>query len=395
LNSTNNSIIDLWYQSAIEGKNIGDENFLSIFKQQEYPGLISTVFERQCNLQCAHCFYKAERATAPQYDIYRIEDILQTLVNQISQHQECFLLHAGRILRKWHIPVLRNVQMANPSVKIGLIDNGSYTKLVNSISFTGLLFDWIDISLDGTLKSHNKQRKHSGAFKMAHQGLVHAQNILKEDGQLTALFTLTTINSHSVAEATDIALRYADEFHLSLISSKEGQEYLIPKISDVEKMWKGIINAVKTHGREKIMVRMYSVVDFLKLANIIGYETISHALLSALVIPKTAGILLDIDGVCFSFFPSSLWPKEEIIVDADGSYRIGYSGQFTLTELQSGYSKLGENILPYTISKLNNKSKIKDLYPKCVETWWNLLGKNKLKDEINVFQTIIRNNERR
>lgn len=393
LSLTNYSIIDLWYQAVIEGENIEDKDFIFTLKQ-ECPGLISTVFERWCNLQCIHCFYEMERATASQCDTYGIEDILQTLVKQVSQSKECHLLHAGRILREWHIPVLRNIQKTNPGVKIGLIDNGSYTKLINKIILSDLLFNWIDISLDGTPEIHNKQRDNSNAFRVAQKGLSEAKNILKKDGKLTALFTLTTINSHSVGKTVDIALEYAHEFHLSPISPRTGQQHLVSSVLDIEKMWNSIVNAVKIHGREKIIIRMYHASDFEKLSHVVGHKTVSQSLKSALVIPETAGLLLDIENICVSFFPSSLWPKEEIIVDADGSYRMGHNGQFTLSELQSGRSRFGQDTLPYTISKLDKASRIVDLYPKCIETWWSLLGKDKLHKEIEVFQTIMKGGDK-
>ena len=308
LNLTSDSIMDSWYQVVVENENIDDKDFISTLKQT-YPGLISIVFERWCNLQCMHCFYEMERVTASQYDIYGIEDILQNLVKQISSEKECHLLHAGRILRKWHIPVLRNIQKTNSGVKIGLIDNGSYTRLINEINLSGLLFDWIDISLDGTSETHNKQRDNQNAFKMALRGLSKAKNILKKEGQLTALFTLTTINSHSVSETIDIALEYADEFHLSLISPRIGQQHLVPGISDIEKMWNSAVNAKKIYGKEKVMIRIYHTRDFEKLSHVVGHKTISQSLTSALVIPETAGLLLDINNINVLLFPSSLLPK--------------------------------------------------------------------------------------
>ena len=308
-------------------------------------------------------------------------EALRNLANQLSRDGSCHLLHAGRILRSWHVPVLRTIQLANSRVKIGLIDSGNYVDLLNTIVQSGLSFDWIDISIDGPAKEHNQQRKNPRAFEMASNGLARGQDILAPNGRLTVLFTLTSINAHAVAETVDVAMENADEFHLSPISPRSGLEELVPLDTDVEQMWCGVLKAVETHGANKIMVRIYSVGELLRLAEVIGRKAVGRAFSRALVFPETAGCLLDLDGVRVSFFPPSLWPKEEIIVDSDAHYRLGYSGQFTLAEHQQGFSISGQDIFPYTVAKLTACSNFEELYPQCVETWWQLLGREKFQKE--------------
>jgi len=374
------SVIDLWYQ-AVTGNGKVSEDELVFALKQEYPGLISAVFERGCTLQCVHCFYQAEAMTAAKADKHGMGSALKNLTSELIRLRPCHLLHAGRILRHWHVRVLRDIKLARPGVKIGLIDSGNYTDLIEVITREGLAFDWLDISLDGPNEAHNKQRRNQKAFQMASNGLARAREVLTPDGRLTCLFTLTTINAHTVAETADIALEQANEFHLSPISPRHGLEELVPSEHDIEAMWEGVLKSVRTHGRDRVMVRMYSASELLRLAKVIGSKTVWQAFAKTLVFPETAGCLLDLDGVRVSFFPPSLWPKEEIIVDADAHYRLGYSGQFTLVEHQQGRSVSGQDISSYTVAKLTSSSCFAELYPRCVETWWRLLGHKKFEQE--------------
>lgn len=384
------STIDLWYNHMTCADGHAQVEDVFAWLKKDTPSLVSVVFERTCNLQCAHCFYLPERATSPRSDKYGLGAILRNLVGQVLENRStCKMLHAGRILRPWHIEVLSELAQ-RPETEIGLIDNGSFTGLINRFQANDFKLDWIDVSLDGTKAIHDRQRAKDGAFEIATNGLALAQEVTKKRGRVSSLFTLTSWNYFDVFATAKQVLALANEFHISPVSPRPGLEHLVVSPQHWNKAWDGIKATHSEFGQERIAVRIYGDVELAKFAQAVGYGKVAEAFMQCMVSPDTASVLLNIDGVRVSFFPVSLWPKEEILVDADGVYRMGYSGQFTLSEHARGKSSTGEEITHFTVGKLSEGSKFDNLYLKCVDSWRRLFGNEKLASERRVIQDILR-----
>jgi len=378
------SVIDHWHGLMAGTKDLATgEDHIFKYLRKEPPTFISVVFERGCSLQCEHCFYQRERSTATTDDKYRLGPILENLVAQIQAYGVGKILHVGRMVRPWHIDILRKIQKEQSSVRIGLIDSGSYVAHMGKMRDAGLLFDWLDISLDGTEEFHNRQRNHREAFRMTLDALTNSRRIVFEAGKVTSLFTLTTINVSCVSETADVALHYADELHICPISPRSDQQHLVVPQDQFEVAWRGIERATRTHGPEKVALRIYSAKEFHKLGCVVGKKLLWESFMNALALPDSVGLLLNVCGVRVFFFPSSLWPKEEIIVDADGAYRTGYSAQFTLKELASGRSDMLVDTRDYTIAKLGPESDFSEVYNRCVDQWWKLMGQKKFAEELH------------
>ena len=379
--------IDTWFQAIVSDNELITPNHVRAALYADKPRLVSAVFERGCNLQCKHCFYTAESFTAPQRDIYDMTQSLQSLAKEFARNGEFHLLHAGRVLQPWHISALVGIKAECSDAKIGLIDSGHYTRIVKIIIDSGLTFDWIDISLDGDKLRHNLQRKSAHAFAMAEAGIQRAHEILSPSGRLTCLFTWTSINSDSLLVAARIALRTTSEFHVSPVSPRNGLAHLTPSRDQTKVMWSQLIKATEEFGSERVVLRIYSTDDILRIAEIVGYGEMLYAFSNVLVYPNTAGCLLNVRGVRITFFPPSLWPKEEVIIDADGYYRLGYSGQFKLSELRSGRSQAGIDIGPYTVGKPTEENFLM-LHERCVSQWWSTIGKGKFEREIHMLKKL-------
>jgi len=146
--------------------------------KQEIPNLISSIWERACNLQCQHCIYQFEKTSQEHSKNSQFADVLAHMVKQMPKITDAprfsqpFLLHEGRILRKWHIGALVKLRNLRKDLQIGLIDNGSYVNLIPEFKKHNLLLDWLDISLDGVRGSHNQQRDpiHKKSFDQTIKG---------------------------------------------------------------------------------------------------------------------------------------------------------------------------------------------------------------------------------
>lgn len=95
-----------------------------------------------------------------------------------------------------------------------------------------------------------------------------------------------------------------------------------------------------------------------------------------------------IDGVPVNYFPVSIWPPEEFIIDADGANRVAFSISHTLKDLQSGKDKEGGDTNGYTVDYLNSNSDFIKTYQKSVDQWMEFKGKDFLKEEVEMFERI-------
>jgi MoaA/NifB/PqqE/SkfB family radical SAM enzyme len=365
--------IDYWFSHITSGENLS-KNILDCL-YGEIPLFISWLGERTCNLQCTHCIFQAEKSYGENKEI---GPILQNLVSLIKKHRQPIVIHEGRILRRWHLPIMKSLQEAGALV--GLIDNGTY---LHHLDFFQRKLDWIDISIDGTLGVHNRQRGHNEAYQTAIKGLKRGRGVANK---VTSLFTLTALNYDNVYDATVSVIEDVDEFHITPVSpARQEIVWTEASIKQFCVAWKQI-RKLKQEYPEKVFVRAYRHEDLVKLS-LIDPKAFANAIRQPIGVSQ-GRIVFKIHGVEVSYLPKSLSINETIVVDTDGWYRLPYSIALTLHELVSGKDRFGNNVKRYSIAELTKNSDIYSIYRIAVDAWWQNFGKQSLYEEkmaLNVY----------
>ena len=199
---------DYWYSRVVENvaKKTPEELEKGMVEalKAEVPMLCSATMERACNFSCKHCLYPKEESSQEESKkvgldkiIYNIIDQMPTketsprnMVGEVRSESPSFL-HIGRILREWHLDILKNIKERRPDIRIGLIDNGTYTKFLDKFKEKNIKLDWLDISVDGVKEFHNLQRGSNSAFDITMNGLKHAREITvrKRGGKVTSFYS--------------------------------------------------------------------------------------------------------------------------------------------------------------------------------------------------------------
>ncbi len=386
---------------------------LLINQKNELPNLVSGVMERACNLQCAHCLYQEEKSSAVVSQEAHLSDRIIDIVSQMPPKSDKSQVKynpkftsIGRILRPWHLDVFAELRSLRPDVRLGLIDNGSFAKLLSKWP-AGFKFDWMDISVDGIEASHNEQRQSPKAFAQAIEGLKYAREVTKspeEGGQVSSLLTLTKINAHDIEAVADTlltipdggALPLADKFNITTVGpTNEINRQLETSTEDFRVAWEQIKKVCQKYNRDdkkRVVFGIYRIQDIEKLAAVVGekrfleYFTAEGNILPAKV--ERNFVVLEIDGVPVDYQPLSIWTPEEFAIDADGSYLAAYAVKYTLDELQSGRAKDGSDTTAYTFERLTEETNFRETYERAVDTYWTRFGKAGLEKEIATFKRI-------
>lgn len=132
------------------------------------------------------------------------------------------------------------------------------------------------------------------------------------------------------------------------------------------------------HFAKPVILRSYSLDDFVTLLTILGKETARQALQSALVIYNA--IVLDI-GVPLYFYPKSLWANETLVIDADGWWRLPYCVAYPLALLQAGVDAQGNDLSHFSIAPTGLGMNIPLLYRAAAGNWWATIGQECLSQE--------------
>ncbi|MFA6414451.1 MAG: hypothetical protein WC217_01765 [Candidatus Paceibacterota bacterium] len=402
-----------WYWGMVGGEPINDEwkAKMLLAQKEELPYLVSAVMERDCNLNCAHCLYQEEDSSEGVSREAHLSEVIEHIVGTMPQASEgrgrevLEFMSAGRILKPWHLDIFKKLRETRPDVKLGVIDNGTFTELLSEWP-EGFKFDWIDISIDGTPMHHNGQRRSPTAYAEAEKGLMHAREVIKDDGYVASLMTLTTINAGDITEVTDTLLKagkngkpLVDKLKLTTMSpTNDINKKIEMKVEDFAKAWGEIKTACtkyNTPDNERISLGLYRIEDIEKLAAVIGERKFLESFPADADMANEKGtafrgnfIDLRIDGVPVSYLPVSIWPPEELLIEADGAYRVAYEGQFTLDELHAGKSKDGRDTKPYTVAQLTPETDFREVYERGVDLYWQRFGHKKLNEEFAAFGRI-------
>ena len=395
-----------WYLTVLKDAPFGDEEAAKLLLAQkaELPILMSAVLERTCNLRCAHCLYQDEESSAPLSRANHLDEVIMNMVRQMPPRTEAYapsFMSAGRILRPAHLDLFHRLRNSRPDVSLGVIDNGTFTKL-SSRWPEGFKFDWMDVSIDGPETVHNAQRQSPVAFKDAINGLREARKVVRskeEGGRVTSLFTLTSLNAKSVMETADMLLDQStgeplvDQFRVTTLSpTNEVNTDLEAGIEDFTEAWEGIrrVSAkYNAEGKKSFHFSIYQTANMEKLAAIVGEKKFLEAFSAKGGLRVNANFLeTEIDGVPISYLPLSIWTPEELLIEADGAYRTAYEGMFTLEELRSGVARDGRDTRPYTVEQLTPESDFRKVYEHGVDSYSTNFGKQRIEEERGVWRRI-------
>lgn len=400
-----------WYWTMLDGKpfDVSTKAKMLIAQKKETPYLVSALMERACNLSCSHCLYQDEKSSRATSREGRLAEVIEHMVKSLPPTSEMRpvnkFMSIGRILRAWHLDVLARLHEIRPDVKLGIIDNGTYTKLLPKWP-ADLKLDWIDISIDGTEASHNTQRGASHTYRDAMNGLRHAREVVKapsEGGYVASLFTLTKLNARDTGAVADTVFAeheghpLVDKLNFTTMSPTNAVNRAIEiDTSDFAAAWEGIKAACakwNTPGNERISLGIYRIQDIEKFAAIVGERTFLDALTADEHDPfkvqfRGNFIEMHLDGVPLSYLPVSIWPPEELLIEADAAYRVAYEAQFTLDELHLGKSKDGQDTRAFTVAQLTPATDLQQVYEKAVDHYWQHFGSGRLDEECAAFARI-------
>lgn len=400
------SAIDAWYASCIDPQNstIGAAELygdMIASLQSEVPATLEVTFERTCNLQCAHCVYDPERSSRTISEKCGLSEILLNIVRQLPRENDPpFLrrpvfIHGGRILRTWHLDILRRVRELRPDIDISLIDNGTYVAYLDEFAQSGFRFNWLDLSVDGLEETHNRQRDPQGKFRgesspwnVVMNGFKHAREVVipyEEGGTISALMTLTRLNSGDIEGLADFVFenKLADEVHYCPMSPERAENFTI-ELDEEEfgHAWSELVGVFQRHGSERVFFKLFQLEDIKKLERAVG----SHALWTALTGESVrtfveGNVIFEVEGVVVSFFPVSIWPHEAFFVDADGVNRVAHAQKFTLDELRRGSGETAA----YTVAALTAREDYPSAHRRAVRHWWEHFGTAHYMNELEYF----------
>jgi len=362
----------------------------------EIPNIISLVMERTCNLNCRHCCFQTEKTSQKYSQKNNLDVIIYNLVKQMPSAQDSphferpCLIHTGRTLKLWHLDILSKVKKIKPDLELGLIDNGSFTNLFESTVCNQrnfpIKFDFIDISIEGPKKIHNLQRDPAGqkAFTTAVNGLKQAKKMLTKDGRLSALMTLTSLNYNHIEETVKFLFskKYVDELHITTMNPALPKNFQIEISVEQLKIALEQIKKVCQQYKRRIFFKIYNYQDLSKLIEIIGEKKFRQIFINKIFF-STGVITFNLNGLNIMYYPSSMWPLESFLIDADACNRTAYSHSYTLCQLRNN-----SNFKKYTVTQLTGEENYKQACQKQTMYWWKYFGQEFLDKEQMLFKNI-------
>ncbi len=364
-----------WWARAMAGESV-EYNYRAQLRT-EVPSMISWVVRGGCAVQCRHCIFPFE---GPKAFSTKTEDgaWLERLLSQLPK--PATLVHEGRQLLEWQVPILREVAQAG--YRVSLINNGQFTTpaMLGRCEAEGLAIDALDVSVDGTERVHNAQRSSNKAWQWAMEGMAHGRKILKPSGKLTSLYTITSLNYAAVAETGATILPLVDEWHLTTMSLRSGLHAIRASKRELG------VALEQLFGRrwgKSVVLRTYSLADFVDMLDILGPKTARRALKESTVMDNA--VILDV-GIPLYFYPKSILVNETLVVDADMWLRHPYSIARTLPELQVGRSAQGEDLSHLSIAPIDGQLDIPQIFPETADKWWKGIGEKCFEEELQALR---------
>jgi radical SAM protein with 4Fe4S-binding SPASM domain len=154
---------------------------------------------RKCNLNCAHC-----GAVKEKYEEELTTEQIKDLINQLANKKVKFFAATGGepLLRKDILEVMSYA--SEKGIKTGLATNGFFIneEKAKKIKDAGILS--IQVSLDGTERTHNRIRGNNSSYQNAISGIKYLQ---KEKIKIVSVATtVTPMNFNDLKELKKILL---------------------------------------------------------------------------------------------------------------------------------------------------------------------------------------------
>ena len=364
--------IDKWF-AYISGQGEADEVFREI--ATELPPLSSLILDRSCQFQCQHCIFQKEASPRSLPDVDAVLHVLRQLPS-------VRVVHEGRQLTRRQLPLLEAISRAG--YPIGIIESGAFVPLIGDILRSDLRFDWMDLSIDGPRKIHNLQRGSSKSWDTSIEGIRQARKVIKPQGKLTSLMTITSLNyAHVSATGEEVFAENADEWHLTTMPLRRGIERLRADEKQLETALSQMLEIGKS--KRKMFLRVYNLEDMRLLISIFGKEAFSKLIRNAEVTQNA--LVLDI-GLPLFFYPVSLAPGETLVIDADNWWRLPYCIKYTLDELSKGRDIHGQDISAYNIAEITKQTNVAHAYEQAVSRWREYRGEEQLIAERALLQPL-------
>lgn len=366
--------IDSWFRHVTGHEDMSGE--IICLLRKEVPPILSWTMRGGCSVQCDHCIFPFEGPHAIGNSID--PKILIRFLDQLSG--TATLIQEGRQLLPWQVPVLASV--AREGYAVSMINNGQYAapSMLALFEKEGLAIDVLDVSIDGPKHIHNSQRASDIAWDIAQKGIQNARKILKPNGKLTSLFTLTSRNYTAVRETGEIVTQLVDEWHVTTMSLRPGIETMRAS----ERELAVALEQLRGNPFAKpVFLRSYSLDDFTRILRILGKETARKILANAKVTYNA--IVLDI-GVPLYFYPKSLWANEACVIDADGWWRMPYCVRYRLAELQAGIDLQGNDLSHFNVAQATPGMDVSQLHSYAAVKWWAAIGQKSLHQERSALQ---------
>jgi len=354
-----NKLINTWLDCINKNKS---EKALFLELKKTLPLGVVAVFERRCNLQCRHCIYPSANSKDIQLtDVGKVDKIIEA-IRKIGINN---LTHAGRTLRKSHLPILKKHQLEGMS--LSLVDNGSGVSLIREIKKLDLTFDEIFISVDGYEKTHEIQRG-KGSWKLVLAGLENFPQIAKK---ISIISTVTTKNYRTIIQ--DLARLKKDFSQLKNISiATITQPNHSKQKIDLNQRELGIFfnealkksadsfsykYKIKLHKPEELFeIKKSLPKEFRKGSNFIAWK---------------------INNLEIQYFPQSIAPVEFFPIDCNGKHVLPLHGVDCHLDDRDKFWEINDN------SILSNP---RQSYKKVVKKWAKNHGKSIFKEEKKLYE---------
>lgn len=192
--------IDMW-KELINSKSNEQEMRMRLEEiyRNNRPFIAEIIMNSSCPNRCLHCIY------APDYERYNRnmsmsdwKTAFRIIHNKLGFKRFIF---DGRGFSKESIQAIRYLKESFEGIKLGLIMDAVSAEpyIEDLIEYPP---DWLDVSVDGLEKEHDRQRNHEGAYRKTIDALIR----LKESQafeKINILTCLTTINIESVSDMMD------------------------------------------------------------------------------------------------------------------------------------------------------------------------------------------------
>ncbi|MFP3945292.1 MAG: radical SAM protein [Archaeoglobaceae archaeon] len=233
------------------------------------PFLVVWNFTNACNLRCKHCYQRADRSTPDELTTQEAMDA----VDEMADAGVAYIAFSGGepLVRKDFFQIVERAKEREMGVAIAT--NGTHLTEDKVKKLEDLDCQYIQVSLDGLKKTHNKMRG-SNAFERTIEGI---ENAVNSDITTGIAMTVTKDNLHEVDDVIDLAEEMGVDIFMHYnfiptgrgrdlveldISPREREELLTMLASESQKRELNILSTAPQYGRVAAKGGMVSATHF-------------------------------------------------------------------------------------------------------------------------------------